>query len=349
MKDSGYRVVVIGTSSLLGKELLGVLEERGFPMATLKSVEDEWAEPELPFVDMNKGTQEMLARLAELPADFDFAFIASPSRRLGAWLEQLKSLPTDPQNPRFVIDLTVRDRTQESSRLRIPFLDAPERSARREPGILVSPHAGTILTSALMVRLAAHFPIRTAVGHLYSSASEIGPRAIEELQKQTVNLLSFQKVPQQVFGGQMAFNLLPRLGTPSEQAGPVEALVRSQLRDYLGDRAPWPALRLLRVPVFYSSALSLYVETEERVSPADLVAALEGRPLRIRRGSEKPPSQVEAAGSNEILVDAIEPDSISPEGIWLWAVADNLRLAALNAAQIAEGLIAQRQALNLLR
>ncbi len=354
MKESGLRVIVIGASSLLGKELLTVLNERGFPISSLKSVEDPGGEPELPLIDFSKGGPEALDNLAEIPSNFDFAFVAAPNQRLGNWLEHLNNSPQNSANPRVVIDLSSRAPEEEGSDLRIPFLDPPpssdqDRSARQEPRRIVSPHAATIMVSALMVRLAAHFPIRSAVGHLYSPASEIGSRAIDELQRQTVNLLSFQKVPQEIFGGQLAFNLLPRLGTPAEQAAPIESRVRSQLQAYLQNRAPWPAVRLLQVPVFYSMALSLYVETEDRVAPADLVAALDGRPLRIRRGSQKPPSQVEAAGSNEILVDAIEPDSTCPEGIWLWAVADNLRLAALNAAQIAESLIERRQALSLLR
>jgi len=352
MKDSGYRVVVIGASSLLGKELLTVLEERSFPISNLRSVEDEWAEPELPFVDLGQAAQETLGRLAEIPDDFDFAFVAAPTERLGGWLERLRSNPEASPNPRTVIDLCTREGW--SPDLRVPFLDRlppadQDRPTSHEPWVVASPHAATIMIAALMGRIAARFPIQNAVAQLYSPASEIGPRAIDELQKQTVNLLSFQKVPQEVFGRQIAFNLLPRLETSAEQADPLEGRVRSQLQAYLGGRVRLPALRLLQVPVFYSLAISLYIETQERVAPADLVAALDGRPLRICRGSQKPPSQVEAAGSNEILVDAIEPDAACPAGIWLWAVADNLRLAALNAAQIAESLILRRQPLNLLR
>jgi len=177
----------------------------------------------------------------------------------------------------------------------------------------------------------------------------MGPRAIDELQKQTVNLLSFQKVPREAFGAQIAFNLLPRLGAGFEKADALELRVRNELAAYIDGRAPVPAVRLVQVPVFYSTAVSLYAETAERVPPSDLVMALDGAPIAIRRTSEKAPSQADAAGSNEILVDAIQPDATHPEGIWLWAVADNMRLAAINAVQIAEGLHRQRQPLHLLK
>ena len=354
MKDSGYRVVVIGGSSLLGKELVGVLEERRFPMASLRLVEDAGAEPELPVVDLAQGVAPAFEPEAEIPEDFDIAFVAAPLERRGRWRERLKGPPGKSVRRGTVIDLNPQPPQAAASELRVPFLDRlpsaePNPSAPRASGMVVSPHTATIMISALMLRLAARFPLRRAVAQFFSPASEIGPRAIEELQKQTVNLLSFQKFPREVFGGQIAFNLLPRLAAPGEEAAPLEGRIRSQLAAYLGGRVPMPALRIFQVPVFYSLALSLYVETEERAAPADLVAALEGPPLKIRRGSQKPPSQVEAAGSDEILVDAIELDASCPAGVWLWAVADNLRLAALNAAQIAEGLLERPKALNLIQ
>lgn len=353
MKHSGYRVVVIGASSLLGKELLTILEERGFPLSGLKVVEEEEPQPKRPFEDLDRSGRETPGHLTEIPSEFDIAFVAAPTERLEGWFERPRKQPGNSADPRAVIDLSSSGCKTASSELRVPFLDrgprgAENRSTAHEPWLVVSPHAATIMVSALLGRLAARFPLRNAVAQLYSPASEIGSRAIDELQAQTVNLLRFQKVPHEVFGGQIAFNLLPRLGTAAERSNPLESLIRSQLEAYLGSRVRLPALRLFQVPVFYSIALSLYVETEQRVAPADLVAALDGRPLRIRRGSQKPPSQVEAAGSNEILVDAIEPDAACPAGVWLWAVADNLRLSALNAAQIAESFLERRQPLNLL-
>ncbi len=355
MKDSGgCRVVVIGGSSLLGKELVAVLEERRFPIASLKLVEDESSQPELPVLDLGQGAPAAIAPEAEIPSDFDFAFVAVPAERLDYWRQRLIEGSEEGAGLRTVIELGSTAAQAPGTAIRVPLLGrmaatAPNPSAGRETRVLVSPHGATLMISALMLRLAARFPLRRAVAQLFSPASEIGPRAIEELQKQTVNLLNFQKLPREVFGGQIAFNLLPRLGSPGEKPDPIEGPIRNQLQACLGTRAPMPALRLFQVPVFYSLALSLYVETKKRAAPADLVAALEGTPLKIRRGSQKPPSQVEAAGSNEILVDAIQLDASCPEGVWLWAVADNLRLAALNAAQTAEGLLDRRQPLNIVQ
>jgi aspartate-semialdehyde dehydrogenase len=349
MKSAGYDVAVIGASSLLGKELLAVLEERNFPVAEVTTVSGEPGEPDLPIVDLSRGRRAASDYQDEIPTRFDFAFIAAGHQGLASWIERAGRERHSSMGARAVIDLCSSVSPAATAPLRIPSAAAQDSSAGKGLHLIVAPHAATLIISALLSRLAARFRVRSAVAQIFSPASEMGPRAIDELQKQTVNLLSFQKVPREAFGAQIAFNLLPRLGTGFEKADALESRVRDELTAYLGGRAPVPAVRLVQVPVFYSTAVSLYAETEERVPPSDLVVALEGAPVAIRRTSEKAPSQADAAGSNEILVDAIQPDAAHPAGIWLWAVADNIRLAAINAVQIAEGLHRQRQPLHLLK
>ncbi len=353
MKMAGYRVAVIGASSLLGKELLAVLEERDFPTAELATVSGEQGEPDLPIVDLGRRRRASDYQ-QELPLDFDIAFVAAPRPSLDFWAQQVGHKRQASHEVLAVIDLTSSVWPGAASPPCVPFfkeLSTGAQAAEADKGLrmITAPHAATIMISALLLRLAARFRVRSSVAHIFSPASEMGSRAIDELQKQTVNLLSFQKVPREAFGSQIAFNMLPRLGSGYERADALESRVRGQVAACLGSLLPAPALRLLQVPVFYCTAVSLYVETDEHVPPTDLVAALDGAPIVIRRTSEKPPSQVDAAGSNDILVDAIQPDASRPAGIWLWAVADNMRLAAVNAVQIAEGLHRQRQPLHLLK
>ncbi|HEX5413497.1 MAG TPA: Asd/ArgC dimerization domain-containing protein [Terriglobia bacterium] len=350
MKNAGYDVAVIGASTLLGKELLEVIEERKFPVAKLMTISGETGEPDLPIVELSRR-RRAAADYEEIPARFDFAFVAAEHQGLASWMERADRVR---QGVRAVIDLCSSVSQGATAPLRIPLIEGLSVAAQpadesKNLQVIAAPHAATLVTSVLLLRLAARFRLRTAVAQIFSPASEIGPRAIDELQKQTVNLLSFQKVPREAFGAQIAFNLLPRLGTGLEKADGVESRVRNELTAYLGGHAPVPAIRLIQVPVFYSTAVSLYVETQERVPPSDLVAALDGAPVVIRRASDRAPSQADAAGSSEILVDAIQPDAAHPEGLWLWAVADNMRIAALNAVLIAEGLHRQRQPLHLLK
>jgi len=346
----GYRVAVVGASSLAGKELLNVLEERRFPVSRLVTFSDEEDEPELPVLDLREGVDASVLDENVTASELDFAFIAARFREMPSFLESVQTSDQAAPSCR-IIDLSSAAPRQEAAPARtlppakvsIPFLDSRFPVRETEPGgsgrVYVSARPATIVISSLLLRLAARFPLESAVAHVFASVSEVGSHGIEELQKQTVNLLSFQKIPRKVFGAQLAFNLLSRPGgTGGTELAALEKRLRKQLKEYLRGRVPLPALRLFQVPVFHSLAVSLFLETAQPVSPEKAGEALEGERVQIRRRSQDSPTPVEAAGSDKILVDCVAADPDHPNGLWVWAVADNLRLAAVNAVEIAESL-----------
>ena len=353
MKTSqqGYRIAVVGASSLLGKELLNVLEEHRFPCTRLLTFADDDDELELPILDLREGPETSVLDENVAASELDFAFIAARSRQSPSFLNLAPALDQG-QPACLAIDLSSAARGEEAAKLpsllprsvvRVPFLDRCFPVGKAEEGVIsrvyVSACPATIVISSLLLRLGARFPLKSAVAHIFASASEIGSRAIEELQKQTVNLLSFQKIPRKVFGAQLAFNLLSRPGgTGGSELLALENCLRKQLKEYLQGRVPLPALRLFQVPVFHSLAVSLFIETGQPVAPEKVGEALQGERVQVRRRSQDSPTQVEVAGSDKILVDSVTADPDHPTGLWIWAVADNLRLAAVNAVEIAESL-----------
>lgn len=118
----------------------------------------------------------------------------------------------------------------------------------------------------------------------------------------------------------------------------LEVRLRRQMHDYLGQRVLRLALRLFLAPIFYSVGVSLYVETTAPVEPEAAAAALAGERIKVRRSSHEPPTPVEVTGSSDILVDTITRDAEHSNGLWIWAVADNLHLGATNAVEIAASL-----------
>jgi aspartate-semialdehyde dehydrogenase len=327
-----WRVAVVGASSLLGKEVVTVLEERKFPVSRLVRLAAPSDEPDLPVLDLNSAEEE-IADDESAAADLDLVFLASPLGTEPVFLRgAAKHAPA-------VVDLGSALKSSESAPLRIPSLEGGSPRARQAVRV-VSPHPAAIVLSTLLLRLSSA-GLTSAVAEVFVSASELGARAVEELQKQTVNLLSFQKIPSAVFGAQLTFNLLPRLGTDDhlKEAG---GLIQAQLARYLADRVPLPAVRVLQTPAFHSLAVSLYVETAAPAALPKLAALLSGGGVKTRRAADHPASQVEVAGSDEILVDVISADAARPAGVWLWAVVDNLRLAAVNAVAIAEELLLPR-------
>ena len=354
----GHRIAVVGASSLLGKELLSILEQGKFPVSRLLTFEADESEPELPIIDLSHASAAVVDEGQINEAELDFTFIASNLKELPAFLKSWHEQGTAARS--MVIDLVGDELVVEAAgdhrrpaigaddRVGIPFLDHrfPIAGIHTDAArIHVSAHPAVIAISSLMLRLAARFPLKTAVAQVFCSASESGSRGVEELQRQTVNILSFQNVPDEIFGAQLAFNLLSRLGKSGKgEMKTLENRLHRQLHHYLGGRVPVPALRLLTVPTFYSVGVSLYVETAEPVTTEAATAALAGERIKVRRSNLDAPTPVEVTGSSDILVDSISHDAEHPNGLWLWAVADNLHLAATNAVELAASLREQARA-----
>ena len=350
--SQSFQVGVAGTSSLLGQELMRVLNERAFPVSRLLSFEADAEEPDLPILDLSTSFDAEPASEEVSATDLDFLFLADRLRPtsdqsplLGPAIEAARlSAPGQPSRC-AVID--VADALGESAGatpaaiFRIPFLERTTRDSQPAPHarLFTSMHPAAIALSAVVLRLGTRLPLKNVVAQVFSPVSEMGPRAIDELQKQTTSLLSFQPFPQKTFGSQLAFNLLAHLGGKRDShLAALECRIHNQVREYLAGRFPVPALKVTQVPVFYSLALSVYVETAQAVAPEAAEAALAGEHLRVRRRGEPAPSPVDAAGSGDILVDNIRRDLANPAGLWIWAAVDNIRLAAENAVEIAQSL-----------
>ena len=178
---------------------------------------------------------------------------------------------------------------------------------------------------------------------IFEPASEHGQRGMDELHQQTVNLLSFQPLPKDVYDAQVAFNMVARYGQKSQPAlDSVEARISPPLpEDCRRRRCREPSLMLLQAPIFHGHALAIFLEMQ---SPSDLAAlsqALAGDHVAIPGAEEDAPSNVSAAGQADILL-SLKNDPAQPNGVWLWAAADNLRISALTAVECAESMTATR-------
>ncbi|HEV2351767.1 MAG TPA: Asd/ArgC dimerization domain-containing protein [Terriglobia bacterium] len=362
MKTSagGFRVAVVGASSLLGKELLAVLEERKFAISRLitpGTLND--SEPDLPVLNLSGGLEAVVAEVDVGESDLDFVFLAGPVHQSArretpetaddsSFLQSTRRLAGATRCQ--VIDLNGCLAGESGGGLSVPFLgmgNVPDArpGGSASPRFLISAHSATIVIGAIILRLAERFPMKSAVVQVFQPVSELGAQAIDELQKQTLNLLSFQKIPQTVFGAQLAFNLLPRLGRNRGNSfkGSGNQL-QSELAALLGPGLPLPALRVLYAPIFHSLGCLLYLDFDPPATLEVLAQGLGREPITIRKTSDGPPTQVEVSGTSDIVVDVLTPDGIHPGGVWIWAAADNLRLTAVNAVEIAESLNEQMRA-----
>jgi aspartate-semialdehyde dehydrogenase len=212
-----------------------------------------------------------------------------------------------------------------------------------QPAPCVVAHPGAVTLALLLLRARKEGTIRSAMATVFEPASEQGQKGMDELHRQTVNLLSFQPLPKDVFDEQVAFNMLARYGQKSQLSlESLEARVRRHYQKIAGADAPQPALMLLQPPVFHGHALAIFLEMEKAVDRERLSQALAGDHV-VLAGAEddSQPSNVNTAGQANILV-SLKSEAARPNGIWLWAAADNLRIAAMTAVECAESMIATR-------
>src|SRR5213593_959970 len=185
LAPQGYRVAVVGASSLLGKEVLTVLEERGFPVSRLIKFESDEEAPDAPIVDLNEDFESAMRNEEVREQDVDFTFLVTRPEggaTLPAFLRTVVSsavagAPAAAATRGVVIDLTdARACAQGAGSagvLSVPFLDRRTHrghaSHRAVPGtrLIVSPHPAAILISSLVLRLATRFPLERAVANVF--------------------------------------------------------------------------------------------------------------------------------------------------------------------------------------
>ena len=212
-----------------------------------------------------------------------------------------------------------------------------------QPGPCIVAHPAATTLALLMMRASKAVRLRSAVATVFQPASEQGQKGMDELHQQTVNLLSFQALPKDLFDTQVAFNMVGRYGQKSKLSlESLEARIRRHYQKLAGIDAPNPAMMLLQPPVFHGHALALFLELEQTVDEEQISHAIAGDHVTIAdTADDSQPNNVNTAGLGTILV-SIKKDADRPNGVWLWAAADNLRIAALTAVECAESMIATR-------
>jgi aspartate-semialdehyde dehydrogenase len=332
-----FRVAIVGAGSLKGKELKDVLEERRFPAADTKLLDDDESLGQLEAVG-NEATFVQSVRPEQFE-NVDFAFFASEESFTRDNWRLAK------QAGCAIVDLSYGLEDQADAAIRAPWIEQELRIDEQldlEADAAVTAHPAAVVLALLLLRSQKLARLKTAVATVFEPVSERGKRGMDELHEQTVSLLSFQEMSKKIFDVQVAFNTVARYGQQAPtQLESVEARVLRHIQQITRKRLAVPPVVLVQAPIFHGHVFSMYVELERRVSLGDFEQALQGEHVSLIRAGEEGPSNVTAAGRDDILL-SIRRNPQHEEGFWLWAAADNLRLAALTAFDCAAALALTR-------
>ncbi len=332
-----YRAAIVGAASLKGKEVAEMLNERNFPAADIRLLDDDESMGQLEAMgDEVSFIQRVRAEQFE---HVDFTFFASDQESTRRSWKDARDAGS------AIVDMSSALENEPGATVRSLWIERERGQVlppELQPGPCVTAHPVAVTLALLLLRAQKAGPIHRAIATIFEPASEHGQRGMDELHQQTVSLLSFQPLPKDVFDAQVAFNLIARYGQKSQPSlDSVEARVLRHYKKIVDDNAVEPSLLLVQAPIFHGHAVALFVEMAKPVDVGEFLQALSGDHVNIPSSDDDGPSNVSSAGQGDIQL-SVKADPVNPKAVWVWAAADNLRLSAISAVECAETMTATR-------
>lgn len=333
-KKTAYEVAVVGATGAVGAEMIQVLEERKFPVASLHALAS--ARSAGGTVSFH-GAEVIVKELTKESFDgVDLALFSAGSDVSRDYA------PIAVKAGTVVIDNSAAWRMDKDVPLVVPEVNPHDLDAHK--GIIANPNCSTIQMVVALKPLHDQGRIKRIVVTTFQSVSGTGKEAMEELMDESKALLSFGQPQPKVYPHQIAFNCLPHIDDflPSGYTK-EEMKMLHETRKIMGDPSIQVTATTVRVPVYIGHSESVNIETERKLTANEARAILSAAPgvqLYDDPSHAIYPMPLLAAGKDEVYVGRIRDDESIPNGLNLWIVADNLRKgAALNAVQIAELLL----------
>ncbi len=332
---SEYKIAVAGATGLVGRTILGILEERSFPIGEIRLLATERsAGEEIEFAGRSIKVQVAAPEAFE-GMDLAFFAVGTDASRILA--------PMARDRGAVAIDKSNAFRMNPAVPLVVPEVNADALAGHQ--GIIASPNCSTIQMVCVLKPLHDVAGLERVVVSTYQSVSGSGRGGMVELESQLKDLHSGEAPAVRFYPRQIAANVIPHIDSFSADGytGEERKMVL-ETRKILG----LPELRVtattVRVPVMVGHSESVNVETKRKLTRAEALRALSEAPgvvVMDDPASILYPTALDAAGRDEVLVGRVREDISVENGLDLWIVSDNLRKgAATNAVQIAEHLVA---------
>jgi aspartate-semialdehyde dehydrogenase len=333
-----FHVAVVGATGAVGEQILKLLAERNFPIKSLKLLSSaRSAGTKIVF----KG-QELTVEEAT-PDSFKGVDIALFSA--GGDVSRAL-IPHAVAHGAVCIDNTNAYRMDPDTPLVVPEVNLDKISEHK--GIIANPNCSTIQMVTALKPLYDRYGIKRIIVSTYQAVSGAGARAIEEMLRQTRDVLAGQDANPDILPvaslpvkHQIAFNVIPQIDKFQDNGFTLEEMkMIRETKKIMGDDAIEVTATCVRVPVVYGHSESVYVELGNDFDLGEVKSLLADAPgvtVVDDPANQQYPLATDAAGKPDVFVGRIRRDLANPRALNLWIVSDNLlKGAAWNAVQIAE-------------
>ncbi|MCH8262451.1 MAG: aspartate-semialdehyde dehydrogenase [Proteobacteria bacterium] len=332
-----FNVAVVGATGAVGETMLSILEERNFPVENIVALaSSRSAGSRIRFNGKTIVVEDL--------EGFDFKGVDIGLFTPGASVSKIH-VPRAVEAGCVVIDNTSQFRYDDDIPLVIPEVNPDAIADYKNRGIIANPNCSTIQMLVALKPIHDAATIERINVCTYQAVSGTGKEAIEELAKQTAELLNGRKAVCDVYPKQIAFNVLPHIDDFQKNGYTLEEMKMVwETRKIFEDDAIQVNPTAVRVPVFFGHSEAVHIETKNKLSAEEVRNLLRNQPgitlVNEHKDGGYPTAVSEAAGKDPVFVGRIREDISHPRGINLWVVSDNVRKgAALNSIQIAEILV----------
>jgi aspartate-semialdehyde dehydrogenase len=331
----GYKVAVVGATGNVGREMLNILAERGFPADEVVAL----ASRRSIGVEVSYGDRILKCKVLEHYdfSDTDFCLMSAGSSVSKEWSPKIGAQGC------VVIDNSSCWRYDNDVPLIVPEVNADAITGYTKKNIIANPNCSTAQLVVALKPLHDAARIKRVVVATYQSVSGAGKDAMDELFNQTRAIYVNDSVEPEKFTKRIAFNVIPHIDVFREDGYTKEEWKMTAETQKMLDPAIQLTATCVRVPVFVGHSEAVNIEFEKPISADQARDILREAPGVLVVDKREPGGYItpfEATGEDATYVSRIREDKTVKNGLSFWCVSDNLRKgAALNAIQIAEVLV----------
>jgi aspartate-semialdehyde dehydrogenase len=331
----GYKVAVVGATGNVGREMIGILAERGFAADEVVAL----ASRRSIGVEVSYGERTLKVKALEHYdfSDTDICLMSAGSAVSKEWSPKIAAKGC------VVIDNSSAWRYDADVPLIVPEVNAAAIDGFKKKNIIANPNCSTAQLVVALKPLHARAIIKRVVVATYQSVSGAGKEAMDELFSQTRAIFSAETPESEKFSKRIAFNLIPHIDVFMEDGYTREEWKMSAETKKILDPKIELVATCVRVPVFIGHSEAVNVEFEKPLTADQAREILREAPGILVVDKREPGGYVtpfECVGEDATYVSRLRDDKTVKHGIAFWCVSDNLRKgAALNAVQIAESLV----------